>query len=149
MFLDGNRGVLSGTVEQLARICLCSVTEFETFLAENESLNVADVTICNGTVTLVNRRMHRAAIEREKTRTRVAKHRGKRAGNEDVTPPSSSSPSSASADPPLTPPGGNGGAQVHNPETESIVKDLASGFGLPPSTRTEAQDETAHDRRRT
>ncbi len=147
MFLDGNRGTLSGTPEQLARICLCSVTEFETFLSENESLNVADVTICDGVVTLVNRRMHRAAIEREKTRKRVAKHRGKRDGNNDVTPPSSSS--SASADPPLPPQGGRSAHTCDKKaDAASMVDQLAAGMAVNPETIAQAKEETAQDRRR-
>jgi hypothetical protein len=128
MFLDGNLGILTGTVQQLARICLCSPTQFQTFLTENESLNVADVTKRDGCVTLVNRRMHRAAIEREKTQKRVSRYREKRSGNADVTPPSSSS--TASAVPPLPPQGGPD-AQMRKGETEGIINNLAAGMSLP------------------
>lgn len=77
MFLDGNRGELVGTVEQLARICTCSVEQFEAFLAENASLNTADVTECDGIVTLRNRRMYREAQERERIRLAMAEGRAR------------------------------------------------------------------------
>jgi len=47
------------------------------FLEENECYKVADVTFCNGQVTLMSRRLTRERKERENTKYRVAKHREK------------------------------------------------------------------------
>lgn len=103
MHEDGRRGVLSGTPEQLARICRCSPDEIEAAAEELKATKTATVTIRNGRVTLVNRRMQREEKARELTRKRVSRHRGRRAAegsesacNEKVTSYSSSS-SSASA----------------------------------------------------
>lgn len=103
MHEDGRRGVLSGTPEQLARICRCSPDEIETAANELKATNAATVTIRNGVVTLVNRRMQREEKVREMTRKRVSRHRARKtpednsgACNENVMLLSSSS-SSASA----------------------------------------------------
>jgi hypothetical protein len=59
---------------------------------------ISDVTKCNGSVTLINRRMAREERERKLTRNRVAKYRvtqKKGRCNDDITPPSSSSSSSS------------------------------------------------------
>jgi len=158
MFLDGNRGELSGTIEQLARICLCPVSAVEIFLSENKTLKVADVTICNGTVTLVNRRMNRAYLEREMTRKRVSKHRMKRDCNEDVTLPSSSSSSSSDIPTPTSVQKDAHMRDVTEPEKDSAGarfkaeaerRRIAAKIGkpIPQEIINEAGDETVTERR--
>jgi hypothetical protein len=117
MFLDGHTGQLTGTVEQLARMCFCSATDIQTFLRENETLEVADVTFCNPNVTICNRRMVRAHNERENTRLRVARHRQKQECNSDVTPLSSSSSSSSCT-------------KVHNSSSEVGTSDTAKSHAF-------------------
>ena len=51
--------------------------------------NSADVTNCNGDVTLINRRMYNEEKERNSSRLRVAKHRATHKRNANVTPLSS------------------------------------------------------------
>jgi putative component of membrane protein insertase Oxa1/YidC/SpoIIIJ protein YidD len=52
-------GQLSGTIEALARVCRCRVDEMRAAVDDLRSTGAADVTECNGIVTLVNRRMCR------------------------------------------------------------------------------------------
>jgi len=171
MFLDGDRGLISGTEEQLARMCACSVAQLRTFVTENEALNAADMTTCNGIVTLVNRRMRKAYLKREKGRKRIEKYRGKRdcnadvtegdAGcNADVTPSRARLSSSASAVPPLPPQGEPdvqmhgepegepSGAFVQDPRLSAAARRLIEAHGIDPGMVAEVQDETAIERHR-
>ncbi len=90
---DDASGVLSGTVDQLARICRCTDEQMAEAIAELDVTETADVTWEGNIVTLINRRMYRANQNRVNTRERVRKHRGKKAEtlknfsrNSDVTP---------------------------------------------------------------
>lgn len=64
---------------------------------DNNFHKFANVTFRNKKVTIINRRMHNAYIERERVKKRVSKHREKRKRkcNTDVTPYSSSSTSTS------------------------------------------------------
>lgn len=90
-------GQLCGTPEQLARVARCSTVELDHALSELSASTAADVTIRNGKVTLVNRRMRREYETRINTAQRVKNHREKQnlkqESNGKVTPYSSSSSS--------------------------------------------------------
>lgn len=88
-------GEIAGTIVQLARICRCLPNEMDAALKDLGVTKTADVTMCNGIVTVRNRRMYEDAKERKQGRDRVQKHRAKKNGNADVTPPSSSSTSTS------------------------------------------------------
>ena len=65
-------GVITGTAEQLARVCRCSVVEFVQAVDELRSYRIGEITERNGVYTVVNRRMRREheASEGAKTRQR-------------------------------------------------------------------------------
>lgn len=88
-------GKIRGTRTEICRLVGCSFDELNAFLRENKKHKFADVTFCNGNVTIKCRRLHRAYIERKEAKKRVRKHRQKkkRKSNGDVTPLSSSSTS--------------------------------------------------------
>lgn len=97
-------GEISGTPEQLARVCRSTLSEMQSAIDEIQKTGVGDTRIRNGVVTLINRRMQRAYHTRLATRNRVAKHRRngkdpplKQEGN---TPSSSSSSTSVYPQPP-------------------------------------------------
>lgn len=77
-------GVIIGNHQQLVRIGRCSLVELEQALDELATSGAADITECNGKVTIINRRMKREAEQRLATSKRVAKYRMKRFGNADV-----------------------------------------------------------------
>jgi hypothetical protein len=68
-------GLLSGTVEALARVCRCRVDEMRAAVDDLRSTGAADVTVSNGIVTLVNRRMRREYENRQAVKNRVDRHR--------------------------------------------------------------------------
>ena len=101
------RGKIRAPYDSYLRLCGCTRQEFELFLRENKTFRFADVTIRNGYVTVINRRMYREDISRKKGKYRVEKHRKKQeetevkrdcnANVQGETPlPSSSSSSSSS-----------------------------------------------------
>jgi hypothetical protein len=69
------RGILRGTVDQLAQLIHCKISDLETFLNENKKTKFANVTFCNEIVTIVNRRMRKEEKARITTRKRVAEFR--------------------------------------------------------------------------
>lgn len=71
----GRLGELCGTTDQLARIARCSTAELIQALTDIQTTAVADVTIRNNNVTVVNRRMKREYKKRVDSRLRVEKHR--------------------------------------------------------------------------
>ena len=76
MHREGRIGTLKGTPEELARLCRCSPQEMVAAVRELEKTGAANARLCNGVVTLVNRRMQRGHKERENTLKRQRKHRG-------------------------------------------------------------------------
>lgn len=72
---------LVGTSVELSRMIGCFPEEFMRCALELKRTETADVTIGNGDVTLLSRRLQRELNEREHIRLRVQKHRG----NGDVT----------------------------------------------------------------
>lgn len=68
MHEDGRTGRLSGTLEQLARICRVTTDEMTRAKLEIYSLKIGDVTDRDGIVTLTNRRMLREHKERSRAK---------------------------------------------------------------------------------
>lgn len=102
MWHSDERGTVSGTIAQLSRMFSATEAEVHAAVDELKCTKVADVTECNGIVTLTNRRMVREERERKSTRCRVKRFRNgdnKRDCNDDVTGPSSSSSSSSNQKP--------------------------------------------------
>lgn len=100
MWYAPERGKLEGSREQLARQLSCAVDELQSILDELSVTKVANVTNCNGIVTVINRRMWNEEKERKSTRLRVRKFRNSKSNtmnNKSVTPPSSSSSSSSTS----------------------------------------------------
>jgi len=93
MWESRERGKISGTPDELAKLLRATNGDFETFLKELERHNFADVTNCNNEVTLINRRMYREQKIRDNTRLRVSKFRSNAKCNAPVTELSSSSSS--------------------------------------------------------
>lgn len=67
---------VEGTLEDLARLVGCHTSDITRCAIELQRTKTADVTLGNGTVTLVSRRLKRELKEREQTRLRVQRHRG-------------------------------------------------------------------------
>lgn len=88
-------GQITGTTDQLARICRCTSVEMSAAVDELFSTKAAIVSIRDGIVTLANRRMKDECEARLATNERVVKHRSNNS--------SSSSTSSSSSDNPLPP----------------------------------------------
>jgi hypothetical protein len=89
MWFSQSRGIVSGTVVEMCRLSACTEPEWLVFYEQNCRLKFADVTFCDGNVTVINRRMVREEKERESTRLRVIRFRNAKC-NANVT---SSSPS--------------------------------------------------------
>ena len=95
MHINGRAGELSGTPDQLARVCRCLPAEMPTAIADLKTTGAADVTERNGVVTLICRRMKQESESRKSCSERVKKHRNgsvtpegapvKRRCNKDVT----------------------------------------------------------------
>jgi len=79
------RGKMSMTVGQWAGIIRASEADTQGFLDYLQREEIADVTLGNGRVTVVSRRMLREEKAKESTRKRVAKHRRNTRGNGAVT----------------------------------------------------------------
>ena len=78
-------GEISYSYQQLSRLCRCSIDEIESAVNELLESKTADVTIDNGNVTLINRRMKREYKERVSSRQRQRTHRRKKQNNNHVT----------------------------------------------------------------
>ena len=123
MWESRTRGTISGHTPVMPRRLNCTVEEFDLFLAEAATLKFADVTICNGEVTVTNRRMRNEEKVREDTRLRVQRHRCNAASNADVTPPSSS--------------------PTPTPSTKVLPRDTPSTEGVLPSEPTATEDASS------
>jgi bacterioferritin-associated ferredoxin len=64
-------GVLTGSRDELARAGRCSSAELNTMLDELHRHHIADISECNGSVTIVVRRMKREAARRQNSLKRV------------------------------------------------------------------------------
>jgi hypothetical protein len=81
------KGELSGTREQLSKLCNANVTELITLENDIKMHHFADLVTddCNGIVTVRNRRMYRKGIEQKNAYLRVKRHREKKHCNAKVT----------------------------------------------------------------
>lgn len=75
MHLNDRSGVMTGTREDFARDCRCQVVEAASAIDELDRTKTADVTECNGVVTLVCRRMRMEWKKRNQSKLRVSKFR--------------------------------------------------------------------------
>ena len=75
MHVRGRTDTVSGTPARLAGLIGCSETEFLSVLEELKTNDIAEITECNGVVTVVCRRLKSEKNERENTRERVKRHR--------------------------------------------------------------------------
>ena len=97
MWESNKRGKLTGMNGDYCRLIGCSAEEFNRFLSENEAHKFADVTNCDGTVTVINRRMAREERARQQSRESTKRYRDKKcdavgdAKIKVLPPPSSSS----------------------------------------------------------
>ena len=89
----GHMGVITGTADQLARVCRCSVAEFVQSANELRDYHVGEVSERDGKYTIVNRRMKReyeasnkAKARQEKREINAEKTRNKREINAEKTP---------------------------------------------------------------
>lgn len=121
MWESKTRGEISGPTSIMPRRLNCTPEEFAVFLAENEALNFADVTLHNGEITIRNRRMFNEQKVRENGRIRASRHRSNAKSNTEVTPPSSSSSSSASAKKEKTDTPTTVGVFVKTPPSDGVV----------------------------
>ncbi|KKM05539.1 hypothetical protein LCGC14_1753050 [marine sediment metagenome] len=96
MWESETEGEITGREEELIHLIGCTQSDFVKFTEEIKRHNFGDVTFCNNNVTIINRRMKRAFLEREDGKRRVRKYREKQ-GNENVTFPSSTSSSTSSS----------------------------------------------------
>lgn len=83
------RGSMELPIVGWARLMGATVDQAEAVISELEVMSIADVTRCNGNVTLTSRRMVREYISRNQNKMRVARHRDNAAcngiGNDNVT----------------------------------------------------------------
>lgn len=77
-------GQITGTPEQLSRICRCTAAEFGHALDELIATKTADVTFRNGFVTVTNRRMKRESNSRKSANERVKRHRSTKKASDDT-----------------------------------------------------------------
>jgi len=95
---DGS-GIITGTVEQLARMCRCSPKQMADAIEELSVTKTCRVTISDGAITMMNRRMNEEHKSRKSSAERSKKYRENRKSDKKVTPLSSSSSSSSSSIP--------------------------------------------------
>lgn len=91
MHENGRSGEITGTVDELSRVCRCSPSQMQSAIEELERTGAAEVDAgCHGDVTLSNRRMARDAQERERNRKRKEKQRSRSSqkGGSGVSPES-------------------------------------------------------------
>ncbi|MET0753611.1 MAG: hypothetical protein ABWZ66_09565 [Pyrinomonadaceae bacterium] len=75
MHESGRSGVITGTVEQLCRVCRATAAEMSLALDELSQSRTAVVSERNGIYTIINRRMKEEDAERKATQQRVQKFR--------------------------------------------------------------------------
>ena len=106
MWDSPEQGKIETNLSSLCRIIGAKTREVNLFFSENKQQHFADVTECNGIVTVINRRMYADFLERNRTKERVKQHRLRQCNadvtdemkqdcNANVTPPSSTSTSTS------------------------------------------------------
>jgi len=102
MFDAPERGKLMGSYTEIARLLGCPTGVLKRAVTEIKRYKIGDVTECNDSVTIINRRMYREQKVRNDTRLRVQRHREVKArnaqGNESETAPISYSYSDSYSD---------------------------------------------------
>lgn len=86
MYESDRSGVLTGTRDQIARLGRCSTAELVLALDDLRTSKAADVTDRNGMVTVVCRRIKKAADERKNAALRQRNHRASLPRDGPVTP---------------------------------------------------------------
>jgi len=94
MWDEKEQGKITGTKREICRVVGCNTKELNRFIADNKEHIFSDVTNRYGKVTITNRRMNRAFLERERAKTGMRKVRKSRS-YEKVTPYSSTSSSTS------------------------------------------------------
>lgn len=143
LFESPTRGRFTATKEGWAAATGFPVSWVEKFIVDNLCLKVADVTDCDGSVTLCNRRMFReeqeAEAERERVRIAMAEKRKREKtlqdSDGDVTecysPSSSSSSSSTSKQEPPKPPKGGAAVDYFVPDFDEWWQGYPNKQGRP------------------
>lgn len=95
MWETHEEGKIRATADEFCKLLGCSEKVFSQFLKDSKAHGFCDVTKRNAHVTIICRRMHRAYIARDGTKTRVKEHRARaqRSRNAKVTSPSSTTSS--------------------------------------------------------
>lgn len=147
MWKSGQRGELSGSINDLARLCRCSPTEARAAIDEIKARHVGDVTEGHGIVTLTNRRMKRAFEIRanacQRQRKKRSKNRDEPDSGETVTP-AVTVPVTASAGGSVT--GRSSPAPGSPPRTPSYTPTLSPGRDAahpPPAEPSGSESENA------
>lgn len=84
----GRSGQITGTAQQIARVCRCTAAEAEEAIAELKQTKTAEVSERSGIFTIINRRMKRDFDKRNQTKKRVKNYRQNKnvtLGNKNVT----------------------------------------------------------------
>ena len=106
MWDSPEQGKIEMNLDSACRVIGAKTREVKRFLSENKQHKFADVTECNGIVTIINRRMYAEYLERKGTKERVQQHRKRKSNtlptrenrqdcNANVTTPSSTSTSTS------------------------------------------------------
>jgi len=112
MHENDRSGQITGTTDQIARLCRCTAVDLDHAISELQTTKTADVTKRHEIVTIINRRMSREYKDRVSARERKRLERDRNASiqgcHTDVTPSrarlSSSSSSTTKENTPLSPP---------------------------------------------
>jgi hypothetical protein len=95
MWSAPERGIVTGTKDDICNLMHLSEEEFEKFLSDAQRLNFASVTLDNKKVTIENRRMVREEKAKKSNAVRQQRYRSNAQSNTKVTPPSSTASASA------------------------------------------------------
>lgn len=125
MWESPERGIVSGSVQELCRMIGVTEVEFNQFVDEAKRLDFASVTLSNEKVTVKNRRMVREEKERKNNALRQQRFKSNAKGNGKVTTLSSSSSSSSFKTPPISPPDDE---KNPNPEIKDFIDYAFSEF---------------------
>jgi len=85
MFDSPERGKLQGTPDDFCRMLRCSCEDFNHVINEIRSKKIGDVTISDGIVTVINRRMRKTEKERESAKLRMRNKRVRDGSSDSVT----------------------------------------------------------------
>lgn len=95
MWESEDRGKLEGSSDQIRKLAGCDPAEWQHVVEELMSLKIADVTLADKKMTVINRRMAREHKGRINGTLRQRKYSDKRKNDAEMTVPSSSSSSSS------------------------------------------------------